>query len=128
MKSKSPLSLIEQLLMLLVFAIAAAVCVRAFVWADDRSEYNARRAEAAISVQSAADTVKHYRGDLEKTAAGFGGEISGTTLTKNCGDYTVRISVSGSTGTPTGSAEITAEDGSGKKLLTVTAVWQEAAE
>ena len=36
-RSKAPLALMEQLIMILVFAAAAAVCVRAFVYASQLS-------------------------------------------------------------------------------------------
>ena len=34
MKSKAPLALMEQMVMLLVFALAAALCLQAFVQSD----------------------------------------------------------------------------------------------
>ena len=36
MRSKSPLVLMEQLVMVLAFALAAALCLRAIIWSDYR--------------------------------------------------------------------------------------------
>ena len=36
MKSKAPLALMEQMVMILVFALAAALCLQAFVKSEDR--------------------------------------------------------------------------------------------
>ena len=55
MKSKAPLALIEQLVMLLVFALAAALCLRGFVWAELRSQRMEARTHAVTLVQSAYD-------------------------------------------------------------------------
>lgn len=77
MRSKAPLALIEQIIMLLVFALAAALCLRAFVWADQQSEINAQRDRAMLLAQSAAETVKYCRGDLEE-AARTGGAWDGS--------------------------------------------------
>lgn len=61
-RSKTPLLLMEQVLMLLVFAITAAFCVRAFVLADLRSTENAARDHALVEAQSAAESYKMARG------------------------------------------------------------------
>ena len=42
MKGKTPLTLLELTVMLLVFALAAALCLQAFVWADRSSARVAR--------------------------------------------------------------------------------------
>ena len=36
MRSKSPLALMEQVVMVLVFALAAALCIQVFVFSDQR--------------------------------------------------------------------------------------------
>lgn len=77
MRSKAPLALMEQAIMLLVFALAAALCLRAFVWADTRSEDNAGRDRALLQAQSAAETLKSTRGDLNAAAGMLGGSVEG---------------------------------------------------
>lgn len=64
MRSKTPLALMEQLVMLLVFALAAALCVQAFAAANRISENAAARDHAAQLAQSAAELMKHRGGDM----------------------------------------------------------------
>lgn len=78
MKSKAPLALIELAVMLLVFGLAAVLCLRAFVWADVRSGHIADRDRAMTQVQSAAEVLKACRGDFERAAEMFGGSWDGT--------------------------------------------------
>lgn len=66
MRSKAPLVLMEQMVMVLVFALAAALCLRTFVLADQISRENERRSYAAYAAQNAAETVKACGGDLSR--------------------------------------------------------------
>ena len=68
MKSKAPLLLMEQMIMLLVFALAAALCLQALVKSDGLSRQSEDRDRAVTLCQSAAEAVRHSRGDLKKTA------------------------------------------------------------
>lgn len=70
MKNKSTLVLIEQIVMLLVFAIAATVCVRMFVTSDRMSEKNAATDRAVIEAQNAAEHLK--RGGVTELADKMG--------------------------------------------------------
>lgn len=72
MKSKAPLALIEQLVMLLVFALVAALCLRGFVWAELRSQRMEARTHAVTLVQSAAETIRHSK-SLSIAAQRLGG-------------------------------------------------------
>lgn len=69
MKSKAPLSLIEQAIMLVVFAVAAVLCLQAFVWADSASKDMADRDAALIHAQSAAEVLKSCGGDMAHAQA-----------------------------------------------------------
>ena len=73
MRSKAPLVLIEQAVMLLVFALAAALCLKAFVWADTQSVQCAARDRAMLAAQNAAETLKYCEGDFEQAARIGGG-------------------------------------------------------
>lgn len=129
MRSKSPLVLIEQMLMLLVFAIAAAVCVRAFVWAEERSEFNSDRSYAAVYVQSAAETVKACRGDLTRAAGLLENcAVEGGVLTQTVDGCTVRVTLAAEDDPLTGRADVSAVDEDGAELLSVSVAWQEVAE
>lgn len=72
-KSKSYLALMEQAIMILVFAFAAAMCVQAFQKADAVSKELADRDKAVNISQTVAETVKSMRGDLETAAAVLNG-------------------------------------------------------
>ena len=64
MKSKAPLTLMEQTVMVLVFALAAAVCVQAFVKAERISVRSEERSYAALAAQDAAELLKYSGGDM----------------------------------------------------------------
>lgn len=64
MRSKAPLLLMEQMVMLLVFALAAALCLQAFVKSDSISLDSGNRDRAATLCQSAAEAVRHCGGDM----------------------------------------------------------------
>ena len=65
MKSKTTLALIEQLIMVLVFALAAALCLRLFVAADARSDRRAEIDHAVLAAQNAAEQLKQRHGDVD---------------------------------------------------------------
>lgn len=75
MRSKAPLVLMEQLVMVLVFALAAALCIQAFVLADRRSASCAEQNQAVIAAQSAAEVYKNCRGDGNQAAELYGGHV-----------------------------------------------------
>ncbi|MDO4530820.1 MAG: hypothetical protein Q4C06_02465 [Bacillota bacterium] len=62
MRSKTPLVLMEQLIMVLVFALAAAICLQVFVYAEQVSQRNEALAEAALLAQSTAEELKESSG------------------------------------------------------------------
>lgn len=68
-RSKVPLVLMEQLVMLLVFALAAAVCLRIFVFADHASRQVQDRDRAAELGQNTAQVLQHTGGDFSQAAA-----------------------------------------------------------
>lgn len=58
MKNKASLMLMEQLVMILVFALCAALCLQCFVAADRISEETALRDEAVLLAQNTAESLK----------------------------------------------------------------------
>ena len=79
MKSKAPLSLMEQLIMLLVFALAAALCLQVFVLSGRVSRSCETKSQAVAAVQSAAEITKACKGDPEQLEQFLGGsDIAGT--------------------------------------------------
>lgn len=69
MKNKASLLLMEQLVMILVFAIAAALCLQVFAKAEAISTENARRDQAVILARNAAELLKATDGDAEAAEA-----------------------------------------------------------
>lgn len=69
MRSKAPLLLMEQMVMLLVFALAAALCVQAFVKSDAVSARGEARDNAVIAAQTAAETIRLAGGSPEEALA-----------------------------------------------------------
>ena len=58
MRSKSPLALMEQVVMVLVFALAAALCLQVFVLSDRMSGQNQDTDRAVLLAQNTAETIK----------------------------------------------------------------------
>ncbi len=76
MKSKAPLMLIEQMVLLLVFAFVAALCMQAFVKSDKISTQTEARDRAVVLVQSVAETLRHNNGDFVRTSEDLGGTLA----------------------------------------------------
>ena len=64
MKSKASLLLMEQLVMLLVFALAATVCLQIFAKADAVSREVSQMDKAVTMAQNAAEVLKATKGDI----------------------------------------------------------------
>jgi len=77
MKNKASLTLLEQLVMILVFSLAAAACLRLFAWSDQTSREMQQHSEGLVLCQNAAETVK-AAADLEKGALSLGAVWQGT--------------------------------------------------
>ncbi len=75
MKNKTSLVLLEQVIMVAVFAVAAAICLRAFLWADSTSRRSESIDRALLQVQNIAEYIKHTGGDLHACADEFGGTV-----------------------------------------------------
>ena len=81
MKNKAPLTIIELSLMLLVFALAAAFCLRAFLWADRESKNIVARDHAVLQAQNAVELLKSCDGDLNLLVSTVGGTVENTSWT-----------------------------------------------
>lgn len=69
MKNKTSLLLMEQLVMILVFALAAALCLQAFAQAKTISRETERLDRAVTLAQNAAELLKATGGDAELAEA-----------------------------------------------------------
>lgn len=68
MRSKAPLAMMEQMVMLLVFALAAALCLQAFVKSDQMSKGMEARDQALLLCQNVAEAVRSNGGDAGEAA------------------------------------------------------------
>lgn len=140
MKDKAPLVLMEQTVMVLIFALAAAVCVRAFVLSDNISKTNAARDTAVLRAESAAEIYKNCRGIGTTAVARYGGSVKDGVWTVYWNDawkqvktaddaaYRLRIQPQTSEYPRMESAEVKLASlgKSGKQLVSFPLAWQEA--
>lgn len=83
-RSKLPALLTELALMLLVFALCAAVCLSLFASARKTAAESAALGRAAAVTQSAAEVFRACGGNAEQTAATLGAQPAG-------GDYVLTL-------------------------------------
>lgn len=81
MKSKAPLALMEQIIMVLVFALAAALCLRTFALSDRLSREGELRDGAVLLAQNAAEVCKAGCGDWDYMETVLGGNALGYSWT-----------------------------------------------
>lgn len=136
MRSRAPLALMEQTVMALVFALAAALCLRAFVLADGISRRVEATDQAVLWAESAADTLKARNGDLAQAAEELGGEFEGQRWTipldenwqETAGEptYTLTVQPVESNQPLLGKAQIDVVQKDGASLFSLVVCWQEA--
>lgn len=136
MKQKTSLILIEQAIMLLVLAVAAALCLRVFAWSDARAEENHSRDQALLQLQSAAEVLKQHHGDFSAAVRTHGGGVYDGQWRINFDDtweqtdtaqaYQLRA-VRQENRPYLGSALLEAVCPDGSVLAAITVSWQEAA-
>ena len=136
MKSRAPLALMEQTVMVLIFALAAALCLRAFALADGISRQVEATDRAVLWAESAADTLKAREGDLSRAAAELGGEVDGQRWTilldenwqETAGEsaYTLTVQPVESNQPLLGRAQIDVAEKNGDSLFSLEVCWQEA--
>lgn len=124
MKSKASLLLMEQLIMILVFALAAVLCLQVFVSADQISRDTARQDRAVLLAQNGAEAVKASSGDLEKASSILGAACSGDVLSLNRDELRVEIHLLPASVPGLGQAEVAVLAGEEQVFSLVTA-WQE---
>lgn len=130
MKNKATLVLMEQLIMLLIFALAAAACLGIFSAARNISLSAARQDQAVLLAQNGAEAVKHCRGDLSEAAAFLNGTREDDTVSVPCdGGYWlfIRKTDPGIPGLGTAVITVTAGNAPEDVLFSLETAWQEAA-
>lgn len=127
MKNRTSLVLMEQLVMVLVFSLAAALCLTVFVKADQISRETMYRDEAVLLAQNGAEVLKSCSGDAEKAAAILNGAVTEKGLTLRSEGLTGEIEILDSGVPGLGKAKICIylED---DLIFTLQTGWQEVAE
>lgn len=115
----------EQIIMILVFALAAAACLQAFVYASRLSEESGQRDLAIVRVQELAEYSKHVHGDRERIRSHFSGEISGQDVIVSYPEdgMQMRLSVT-LQDAQMEEASVCMKDTDGTVIYEVTAAWQ----
>ncbi len=79
-RTKTPLFLIEAVIMLLVFALSSAICLQVFVGAKNISDESYALDSAVIEAQNAAEIWQANKGDFTKTADDLNAVIDGKNI------------------------------------------------
>lgn len=74
-RSRAPLVLMEQVIMVLIFSLAAAFCIQAFALSGKVSGSLEKRDHAMNVSQTLAETVKARKGDYRQVQKDLGGQI-----------------------------------------------------
>ena len=138
MKNKAPLALMEQLIMLMVFAIAAALCLQIFALSGRISCNLETRDNAIMAVQNAAESIKISNGNLTEHTALVGGTCTEDTwniyydadwevTSPDRAVYNVSAHVLDDTSEYLGTADVSASEINGSTLFEITVAWQEVA-
>lgn len=137
MRSKAPLALMEQLVMVLVFALAAALCVQVFVLSDQTSRRNEARDRAVLEAQNAAEELKSVHGDFQQLTELYGGtwngQLWGRSYDKNWKQdsgtaYNLLVVPADSGEALLGIAEVMVYTAEGDLLVSLPVAWQEVAD
>lgn len=118
MKNKTPLVLMELVIMLLVFAVAAGLCLRAFAGAERISRTGVEDDRAVAAAQNGAELTKFYLGDLETAAAERGGTWDGVSWRFTVDGCPVTVTLLHAESPYLGTAAVTAGD------IELTVSWQ----
>lgn len=131
MRRRTSLVLMEQLVMLLVFALAGALCLRAFVWAEQSSRERADRDRALLCAQNMAQTLKSSRGDLTERGAAREGDSwvlwydGEWEPCEALGEYRLTVQKVPTQRPGLGEAQIRVWDREGEVLTRLDVMWQE---
>ena len=125
MKNKTHLMQMELLVMTVVFALAAAVCLRVFVFAQTLSATGEARDRGLLAAQTAAETLKALEGDGEELSRRLGGSWDGAAWQRR--DEEVLLTACPQPSPQEGMAlwRVQALTPAGEELLCLECAWQE---
>lgn len=139
MKSKASLSMMELVIMILVFAIAATVCVRIFVHAEITSLDQLHRDDAMLLCENLTETLKSNGGNIRAAAKAFGTDCSEDAASlRLCFDASLQPCAPGDAayflnlvlnenGTYAAEGTLNVISDDGKLLYSMVSAWQKAA-
>ena len=136
MKNKAPLALMEQLIMLLVFALAAALCLQIFVLSGQVSADCRMRSHGITVAQNVAEALKANGGDLEQCAVIYGGSRDADSwqipfddnwqvTDEETAQFFLQVTLAEEEIPLLGTAEISVETINGESLVGFSVSWQE---
>ncbi len=124
MRGKSPLVITEMCLMLLVFAISAALCLGVFVLSDDISAGAEERDRASLLAQNCAEAIKAADGDLAAAAEILGADCSGEAFSLERGGLYLSAEKAESRHELLGLSHVSVKNGDGEELIAFDCPWQ----
>lgn len=128
-EGKAPLVLMEQAIMILVFALAAAICIQAFVKANQMSVLGEQLDTGVSLSETAAELLKSSHGDLSNLAGqleekGLKVQQKDTQLTaENSDKLVMTVTLTEATEDVAGAA-ITIQNPSGQEIYQIEVKWQ----
>lgn len=124
MKPKMPKMLIELTVMLLVFALAAALCLQGFLWADGTSRQQEQKAEAWQQLQNHAQKIQAAPRENWETQLCFDENWQ---QTKEDPAYLLQVTRETPENALLGAATVTVQTAAGQILAQSRICWQEVA-
>lgn len=124
-RSKAPLALMEQIIMILVFAIASAVCLQAFVYSDNLSKKGDRTEMAANRAQTVTEYCKDKKGNLDAVCELLGGKLQEKGLVISYEEEEIKLTLQVTESTPyMEKALIRVQEEDGEELYNMEVAWQ----
>lgn len=126
MKNRASLLLMEQLIMVLVFALSATICLQIFVKADAISRTTARTDAGVVLAQNGAEILKSCGGDLEQAAQLLGGTLENGSISVSRDGLRLELKLLPEKVPGLGQAEVCVLEAD-TPLFSLTVSWQEVA-
>lgn len=126
MNRRRTLTLIEIAVMLLIFALAAALCMDCFAGTERKARESICRDRAIMEVQNAAEVLRHCGGNFEAAADRHGGTWDGKRWTLDFGEYQILVQPENTQIPYLGGARLEAVYGK-QVLFAMDLRWQEVA-